>query len=271
MKRKLIVCAGAGISAESGIPTFRNANGQGLWENHELMKVCYLPSFYDNYQASNAFYIERVAQFIGAKPNAAHLKVAELQADFEVFCVTSNIDTLFEQAGVDPDKVIHIHGRMDQVVTNYGTADATIHSISSSDDYQALLDKPAFYPVKPNVVFFSEAAPLYQNMRNLFSDLTLQDVVLVVGSSEQVISFAGELRDARFTGDVFFVNTDADLCLQKKKYDCATPYCGSAVEFFSQITQDKIGHYCFPSRPHPTPNEAFKSKGLDVQDEPNLN
>lgn len=246
-KPKLIICAGAGISAESGIPTFRNAGGEGLWENHDLNRVCSMPTFYDNYMVSNQFYIDRVAKFIGAKPNSAHQKIASLQDDFEVICITSNIDTLFEQAGVKPENVLHVHGRLDEVVTNYGTDHQKLNKIASSDEYLALLHDSVNYPVKPNVVFFGEHAPLYQNMYNTFANLSNNDVIIVVGSSEQVVDFANEARVSRYTGRIFFVNIDRDLCQRQQKCNLVIPFCGTAVSFFNQVTQDKMGHYCFPT------------------------
>lgn len=246
-KPKLVVCAGAGISAESGIPTFRNADGKGLWENHNLRVVCDMTTFYDNYIASNDFYIERVEKFTGAQPNLAHKKIAEMQSDFDVICITSNVDTLFEQAGVAPDRVMHIHGRLDEVVTNYGTKEHKINKISSSDDYRKLFADNKNYPVKPNVVFFGENAPLYQSMYNTFQDMNNNDLMLVIGSSEQVVDFCYEARFSGYTGRIFFVNTDRELCDKKVSLHNVLPFYGTAVDFFQRTNRDGIGLYFFPT------------------------
>lgn len=246
-KNKIVICSGAGISAESGIPTFRNAGGNGLWDNHNLKEVCYLPNFIKNYIACNNFYMNRFEQYKNCLPNYAHTKSSELQEFFDVVCVTSNIDSLFESAGVKEDNIYHIHGKINEIILNFNTGNDRVLKISSKKDYEsALLDKTN-YPVKPNVVFFEENPPLYQVVRNLFANLTIYDKAIVVGSSELVFNYCEELRYSGFSGDIYFVNMDRDLCIyQKKRYKVKT-FNGGAVQFFKDIYFDKLGNIVLPS------------------------
>lgn len=246
-KNKIVICSGAGVSAESGIPTFRNAGGSGLWEKHKLEDVCYLPNFIKNYVACNEFYMSRFEQYKDCLPNYAHIKSSELQELFDVICVTSNIDSLFENAGVKEENIYHIHGKINELVLNFNTVNERILKISSKRDYESAFLDNANYPVKPNVVFFEEHPPLYQVVRNLFSDLTIYDKAIVVGSSELVFNYCEELRYSGFSGEIYFVNTDRNLCIYQKKRCKVKTFNGSAVQFFKQISLDKLGNLVLPS------------------------
>lgn len=246
-KGKIVICSGAGISAESGIPTFRNAGGNGLWERHKLVDVCYLPNFIKNYAACNEFYMSRYEQYKDCLPNYAHKKISELQNLFSVICVTSNIDSLFEQAGLKDENIYHIHGKINEIVLNFGTNKARIKKIHSKEDYVEALSDKNNYPVKPNVIFFSEFPPLYQTVKNLFSDLTVYDKAIVVGSSESVFDYCEELRYSRFSGDIYFVNPDRNLCIHQSKKHKVKTFNGTSVEFFEKISIDKVGNIILPS------------------------
>ena len=108
MKKKLVVLTGAGISAESGISTFRDANG--LWESHDIMEVASIDGYQRNPKLVQEFYNQRRKQLFEVVPNAAHLFLKELENDFEVSILTQNVDDLHERAG--STKVIHLHGEL---------------------------------------------------------------------------------------------------------------------------------------------------------------
>ena len=108
MKKKLVVLTGAGISAESGISTFRDANG--LWESHDIMEVASIDGYQRNPKLVQEFYNQRRKQLFEVEPNAAHLFLKELENDFEVSILTQNVDDLHERAG--STKVIHLHGEL---------------------------------------------------------------------------------------------------------------------------------------------------------------
>lgn len=112
MKKKLVVLSGAGISAESGISTFRDSNG--LWENHRIEDVASPEGFARNPQLVLDFYNLRRRQLKEVKPNLAHEILAELEQDFDVYIITQNVDDLHERAG--SKNVIHLHGELKKYV-----------------------------------------------------------------------------------------------------------------------------------------------------------
>ena len=111
MKKKLVVLSGAGISAESGISTFRDSNG--LWENHRIEDVASPEGFARNPKLVLDFYNLRRRQLKDVKPNLAHEILAELEQDFDVYIITQNVDDLHERAG--SKKIIHLHGELKKV------------------------------------------------------------------------------------------------------------------------------------------------------------
>lgn len=194
---KLYIFSGAGLSAESGIPTFRSGD-DALWDNHSLDDVCYLPSFEKNYAIAHQFYNDRRAEFFSKKPNAAHLQIAKWEEQYgsdRVVNFTTNIDMLLEEAGCT--NVHHLHGRGDQIIRGWN------HATSKGTHIQTIGDTPCLYEeylrngefVKPNVVFFGEACvhtingtePLYQHLQNALCDINSQDTFIVVGASFQVV------------------------------------------------------------------------------------
>lgn len=227
--QKLIFISGAGLSAESGLSTFRSSNG--LWNNFNIMDVCYLPNFYKNYIMVNDFYDQRRQQLGNVDPNYAHLSIAELskRSDIEVINITTNIDDLLERAGVK--NVLHLHGKLKEIIINYETDKEKIIDIGY---VKSPLDNMGLYPVKPNVVFFGEEAPHYNQMYELLSKLKIDDTIVVIGSSEQVVEFTYLIKyKYSFKGKYIFVNTDPVLCKKmKKQYYLSEVYEMSATEFF---------------------------------------
>lgn len=189
-KPKIVVCSGAGLSVASGLPTFRCQNG--LWEQYDLDKVCNLPKFLENYIECNEFYAARREQLKKVAPNAAHIGLSQAQRDLadvvDMVHFTTNVDDLLEQAGCQ--NVIHVHGNLKQLVTKWNTPEA---QIVDADTVQ--WDDPTLYPVKPNVVFFGEIAPVYQQLAEALTSLTSDDFVFIIGSSEQVVHFGYQAKN----------------------------------------------------------------------------
>ena len=111
MKRRLVVLTGAGVSAESGISTFRDSNG--LWEQHKVEDVASIEGWYRNPELVLEFYNQRRHQLSGVKPNPAHFAIAELEKDWDVTVITQNVDNLHERAG--STRIIHLHGELTKV------------------------------------------------------------------------------------------------------------------------------------------------------------
>lgn len=229
--KKLIICSGAGLSQESGLPTFRDSNG--LWNQFNLKKVCNYHSFLENYIDSNEFYNLRRKLLANVVPNQAHIKIHELNSLFEVVNFTTNVDDLLERAG--SNNVTHLHGNLTEVVYNFGEKNQRIENIGyDNSKYEDL----KLYPVKPNVVFFGEGAPKYFDIENFFTEETNEnDICIIVGSSEQVFEFSFNIKfEYKFKGQIIFVNKDEKLVnnlIINGFVDDA--YEMSAVEFFTKF------------------------------------
>ena len=152
MKRRIVVLSGAGISADSGLKTFRDSDG--LWEGHRVDQVATPEAFARNPQLVIDFYNARRRQLLEAQPNAAHHALARLADHYDVRIVTQNVDDLHERAG--SRQVLHLHGELKKLRS------------SIDDDYvvdwtrdQTLADRdPNGYPMRPHIVWFGEAVPL---------------------------------------------------------------------------------------------------------------
>ena len=152
MKPTIVILTGAGISAESGLATFRDSNG--LWANHRIEDVCTPEAWQRNPQLVLDFYNQRRAQAAAAKPNAAHIAPAQLQQHFDVYIITQNVDDLHERAG--SQNVLHLHGQLNQVRSS---ADPD-YIVPCTQD-QTLQDKdPHGNPMRPHIVWFGEGVPL---------------------------------------------------------------------------------------------------------------
>lgn len=181
-QHRITFFTGAGISAESGIPTFRTGPN-ALWENHSIDEVCNIDTFPQNYALVHRFYNQRREQLAHVEPNAAHKAIAELQQQFpgRISLLTSNIDDLHERAG--SPEVTHLHGFLPQIEDlNDGSLLDIGHTAFDFEAHEA-------GRYKPNVVFFGELAPAYGPLNECFQSLGSTDLVVVVGSSEQVIPF----------------------------------------------------------------------------------
>lgn len=181
MKKKLVVLTGAGVSAESGIMTFRDAGG--LWENHSIEEVATPEGWRKNPKLVLQFYNERRAKAAEAKPNAGHLALADLEKHFDVRIITQNVDGLHEKAG--STNILHLHGELSKVrsVKNenliYDIGAKSIEIGDVAEDGGQL---------RPHIVWFGEMVPMIEPA----ADLCLNaDIFVVIGTSMQVYPAAG--------------------------------------------------------------------------------
>ena len=182
--KRLIVLSGAGLSAESGIQTFRSDTG--LWNNHDINVVCNYLTWKQNFKTVHNFYNDRRKELKNKKPNLMHQKIAEWQKQLKNKCIliTQNIDDLLEKAGCE--NVIHLHGYSNKLICtdcNYIYNDLKYKPYDFSN---CLKCKSKW--VKPLIVFFNEPAPEYRNLYEIFGNLTSNDLVLIVGTSGTVIN-----------------------------------------------------------------------------------
>jgi NAD-dependent deacetylase len=195
MKRKLVVFTGAGISAASGLATFRGANG--LWEGYRIEDVATPEAWAMNPQMVTEFYNQRRLGVAAAKPNKAHNKLNELEALWDVQIITQNIDDLHERAG--SKNVVHLHGEVMKMRSQ----------VTQNTNYcMNLEDKcPNGFTWRPHVVWFGEAVPKMDEA----IELVLQaDVFLVIGTSLQVYPAAGLLNYVSKKTPIILLDPEAD-------------------------------------------------------------
>lgn len=183
---RIIFFTGAGISAESGLRTFRDSDG--LWEEYRIEEVATPEAFAADPERVLRFYDERRAQVLKAKPNAAHLAIAELQEHHSVVVVTQNIDDLHERAG--SKEVLHLHG---EILKARSTLDPDRVVVLPTPCLKLGDHCPLGSQLRPHIVWFGEEVPLLGEAAAMMAGA---DVVVVVGSSLQVYPAAGLLHAA---------------------------------------------------------------------------
>ncbi|ACR31833.1 SIR2 family NAD-dependent protein deacylase [Burkholderia glumae] len=182
---RLYVFSGAGLSAESGIPTFRT--GDGIWSSANLDKVCNFLTWRRNREAVFAFYNARIAEKREARPNDAHRMLAAWQEAWgteRVRLVTQNIDDLLERAGAR--QVVHLHGDVHSLLCT--ACDCRFPK--DGEHYRLDTACPAcgdVESVKPGVVFFNEAAPEYVTLHRMQLEMTERDLFVAIGTAFQVV------------------------------------------------------------------------------------
>ena len=193
MSNKLIILSGAGLSADSGVPTFRSANG--LWMDHDINKVCDYLTWKENFTLVHAFYNNLRSLLSTVEPNLAHQTIAQWEADYgdRVINMTANVDDLLERAGCK--NVTHLHGFLPQMqCTACGNIwDCGYNEWNSDEDRCPKCTSRK--GVKPAVVFFHEPAKGYIRLNKVFREISQDDVVLIIGTSGQVINVDAYLFD----------------------------------------------------------------------------
>jgi len=179
---RLVILSGAGLSAESGIPTFRDKNG--LWENHRIEDVCNYHTWERNYDLVHHFYNERRILLGTVEPNAAHRQIARWEALYPTVILTQNIDDLLERAGCR--EVAHLHGFLTRMrcFACGRRWEIGYRRWEANDTCPGCGSRAR---VKPDVVFFGEAAPMYTYLYETLDSLTRDDVLLVVGTRGNVL------------------------------------------------------------------------------------
>ena len=182
---RLYVFSGAGLSAESGISTFRT--GDGIWTRASIDEVCNFATWRRNRPAVFRFYNERIAESAGAQPNGAHLLLAKWQQRWgrdRVHLVTQNIDDMLEQAGAHA--VTHLHGDMISLLCT--DCDLRFPNAARALDPDAACPECGqVASVKPGVVFFNEAAPEYAKLYRIQREMTDDDLFVAIGTAFEVI------------------------------------------------------------------------------------
>ena len=184
-KPKLVVLTGAGISAESGLKTFRDADG--LWEGYNVYEVATPKGFAANPQLVLDFYNMRRKDVANALPNAAHIELAKLETDFDVTIITQNIDDLHERGG--GSKVVHLHGEIFKMRSVFDTE--TIYEIRG--DINVGNNAPDGFQLRPHIVWFEEEVPMLAKAIPIVEEA---DIFVIVGTSLQVYPAASLIHFA---------------------------------------------------------------------------
>ena len=193
--KKIVVLTGAGISAESGIKTFRDADG--LWEGHDIMEVASPLGWKKNAELVLDFYNKRRAQLLTVIPNKAHEILAELEAHFDIHIITQNVDDLHERAG--SNKVIHLHGEL-----------LKVRSISNEDfviDWKQDLNLGDYdlegNQLRPHIVWFGEDVPMIEHAIDV---VETADILIIIGTSLQVYPAAGLMNYVNQNVPVYYID-----------------------------------------------------------------
>lgn len=226
MKPKILILSGAGLSADSGIPTFRGADG--LWENHHIDVVANGCTWRQNWDTVRNFYNDRRKNLATVLPNPAHHMIADWQQKYDTTVLTQNIDDLLERAGCQD--VVHLHGKLTEMRC---VACGTVWDVGyeAHDDGDRCAKCNSRKGLRPNVIFFNEHAPLYAVMYRKFRELRSDDVVIVAGTSGQVVNVDAFVSD--FQGLKILNNLEPGDSINESYYDHV--FYGKASLMFKQI------------------------------------
>jgi NAD-dependent deacetylase len=195
--KRVVVISGAGISAESGIQTFRDA--KGLWENHDVMEVASYGGWLKNPALVLDFYNRRRSQVLVSKPNLAHTILAELEENYTVNIITQNVDDLHERAG--SSNVLHLHGEL--LKSRSSLQKELVYDCKQDIQLGDLCELGS--QLRPHIVWFGEEVPLLGQAINLVREAY---VLLVIGTSLLVYPAAGLIHYAPAQAQKFIIDPD---------------------------------------------------------------
>jgi NAD-dependent deacetylase len=231
-KKKLVVLTGAGISAESGIRTFRDADG--LWENHRIEDVATPEAWRRNPALVLQFYNQRRAQLHEVQPNAGHYALVELEKHFDVTVITQNVDDLHERAG--STDVLHLHGELRKVRSSV-YPDLVYHR----EDAVHLGDKcERGYQLRPHIVWFGEEVPLLGEAARLSRSA---DVYLVVGTSLQVYPAAGLMGHASSDIPMYYVDPHPQVNYALEQFPLLSVVAEPATTGVTKVATELVAQF----------------------------
>ena len=234
--KKITVLTGAGVSAESGVSTFRDSDG--LWENHKVEDVASIEGWYRNPSVVLDFYNARRAQLADVRPNAAHRAIAELENEYKVTVVTQNVDNLHERAG--STRVIHLHGELTKVRPENccnerdGFSEETVFDIGTDSIVIGDL-APNGAQLRPHIVWFGEAVP---KIDQAIVAVEAADILLIVGTSLQVYPAAGLYRFAK-AGTPIYIIDPKDVAVRDGRLTHIREVATKGMEVFKNILKSK--------------------------------
>lgn len=201
MKKNLVILSGAGMSAESGISTFRDAGG--LWDKYPVMQVASAEGYVRDPELVINFYNERRKQLLDVEPNAGHIGLAELEKDFNVTMVTQNVDNLHERAG--STRIIHLHGELTKVCSSRDPYNPRYVKELKPEEYEVKMGDKAGdgSQLRPFIVWFGEAVP---EIETAVDYVEKADIFVIIGTSMNVYPAAGLLNYVPRTAEVYLID-----------------------------------------------------------------
>ena len=201
MKKNLVILSGAGMSAESGISTFRDAGG--LWDKYPVMQVASAEGYVRDPELVINFYNERRKQLLDVEPNAGHIGLAELEKDFNVTVVTQNVDNLHERAG--STRIIHLHGELTKVCSSRDPYNPRYVKELKPEEYEVKMGDKAGdgSQLRPFIVWFGEAVP---EIETAVDYVEKADIFVIIGTSMNVYPAAGLLNYVHRTAVVYLID-----------------------------------------------------------------
>ncbi len=200
MKKHIVVLTGAGISAESGIKTFRDADG--LWEGHDVMEVATPEGFKANPELVLDFYNQRRKQLFEVTPNSAHYDLAKLENDYKVTIITQNVDDLHERSG--SSNVIHLHGELLKVRSTFDNTDILEWK---TDLVLGDICKKG-HQLRPHIVWFGEDVPMIESAMAICNTA---DILFIIGTSMQVYPAAGLMNYVPQNTPTYFIDPKPNI------------------------------------------------------------
>jgi len=198
--KKIVILTGAGISAESGIQTFRDANG--LWEGHDVMEVASPEGFRKNPELVLDFYNQRRQQLLKVKPNTAHKDLVLLEKNYDITIITQNVDDLHERAG--SKNVLHLHGELLKVRSTCD--EQLVYTWKKDLNIGDLCDKNC--QLRPHIVWFGEAVPMFEKAIDIVADC---DILVIIGTSMQVYPAASLANYVMHNTPIYFIDPDPKI------------------------------------------------------------
>ena len=199
--KKLVILSGAGISAESGISTFRDAGG--LWDKYPVMQVASIEGYEADPELVINFYNERRKQLLDVKPNQGHILCAELEKYFDVTVVTQNVDNLHERAG--SHHIIHLHGELTKVCSSYNPNDPRYIRELKPEEFEVKMGDKAGdgSQLRPFIVWFGEAVP---EIETAVRYVEKADIFVIIGTSMNVYPAASLLYYVPENAKVYLID-----------------------------------------------------------------
>lgn len=228
-KQKITILSGAGISAESGIQTFRDADG--LWEGHDVKAVASPEGWHRDKALVLDFYNQRRRQLKDVHPNKAHHQIKRLEEKYDVVVVTQNIDDLHERAG--SSKIIHLHGELRKVRSE---DDENLITYTEEDIQIGDLAEDGFQ-LRPHVVWFGEMVPMLEKAA---VEVSVSDIIIIIGTSMQVYPAAGLVAYAPMHSEIYYIDPKPHISYELNQRRGLTTIESKATVGMTRLADDLL-------------------------------